>query len=96
MKTMDGLRIIIDCMMWLGAGLNIAAALRARKLSKVADAKLDDANNTYLKTQVLSQFTIEFNQCEDADDIIDLQQRWHDRLKEVGLEFNDIVKFERE
>lgn len=96
MKTMEGLRIIIDCMMWLGAGFGIAAVYVARRLNKAIDAKIDDANNTYLKTQVLSQFTIEFNQCEDADDIIDLQQRWHDRLKEVGLEFNDIVKFERE
>lgn len=93
---MDGLRIIIDCMMWLGAGLSIATMLRARMLAKAAEAKLADAENAYMKTQVLSQFAIEFSQCEDADDIIDLQQRWHERLKEVGLEFNDIVKFEKE
>lgn len=39
---------------------------------------------------------MDFNKCETADDIIDLQQRWHERLKEVGIDFNDIVKFERE
>lgn len=44
----------------------------------------------------LVQFSAEFNQCETADDIIDLQQRWHERLKEVGIDFNDIVKFERQ
>lgn len=47
-------------------------------------------------TLTLVQFSAEFNQCETADDIIDLQQRWHERLKEVGIDFNDIVKFERE
>ena len=89
-----GIQIIIDCMMWLGLGLNIAMIIRARRLSKEADAKLDEAMAANEKTMTLVQFSKEFNQCETADDIIDLQQRWHDRLKEVGLDFNDIVKFD--
>ena len=89
-----GIQIIIDCMMWLGLGLNIAMIIRARRLSKEADAKLDEAMAANEKTMTLVQFSTEFNQCETADDIIDLQQRWHDRLKEVGLDFNDIVKFD--
>ena len=89
-----GILVIIDCMMWLGLGLNIATVIRARRLAKKADAKLDEAEATHEKTMTLVQFSAEFNQCETADDIIDLQQRWHDRLKEVGIDFNDIVKFE--
>ena len=89
-----GIRIIIDCMMWLALGLNIATVLRARKLANRADATLGKAEATHEKTLILIQFSAEFNQCETADDIIDLQQRWHDRLKEVGIDFNDIVKFE--
>lgn len=88
-----GIQIIVDCMMWLGCGLNIAMAIRSRRLSKMAEAKLDEAEATHEKTMTLVQFSAEFNQCETADDIIDLQQRWHEKLKEVGLDFNDIVKF---
>lgn len=91
-----GIQIIIDCMLWLGVGLNIATVIRAHRLSKEADAKLDEAMATNEKTMTLVQFSAEFNQCETADDIIDLQQRWHERLKEAGLDFNDIVKFERQ
>lgn len=91
-----GIQIIIDCMMWLGVGLNLATTIRARRLSKMADAKLDEANATHEKTMTLVEFSSEFNKCETADDIIDLQQRWHERLKEVGLDFNDIVKFEQQ
>ena len=89
-----GIQIIIDCMMWLGVGLNIATAILTRRLNKVADAKLDEAMAANEKTMTLVQFSTEFNQCETADDIIELQQRWHERLKEVGLDFNDIVKFD--
>ena len=81
-------------MMWLGLGLNIATLIRARRLTKKADAKLDEAIAKNEMTMTLVQFSKEFNQCETADDIIDLQQRWHERLKEVGLDFNDIVKFD--
>ena len=89
-----GILTIINCMIWLGVGLNIATCLRAHRLSKKADATLSEAEATNEKTMTLVQFSAEFNQCETADDIIDLQQRWHDRLKEVGIDFNDIVKFE--
>lgn len=91
-----GIQIIIDCMLWLGVGLNIATVILAHRLSKEADAKLDEAMAKNEMTLTLVQFSAEFNQCETADDIIDLQQRWHERLKEVGLDFNDIVKFERQ
>lgn len=89
-----GIQVIIGCMMWLGLGLNIATLIRARRISKEADAKLDEAMAANEKTMTLVQFSAEFNQCETADDIIDLQQRWHEKLKEVGLDFNDIVKFD--
>lgn len=91
-----GIQIIIDCMLWLGVGLNIATVIRARRLSKKADVTLSEAEAANEKTMTLVQFSAEFNQCETADDIIDLQQRWHERLKEVGIDFNDIVKFERQ
>ena len=89
-----GILTIINCMIWLGVGLNIATCLRAHRLSKEADAKLDESMAANEKTMTLVQFSTEFNQCETADDIIDLQQRWHERHKEVGLDFNDIVKFD--
>ncbi len=83
-------------MMWLALGLNIATVLRAINLANRADATLGEAEATQERTYTLVQFSAEFNQCETADDIIDLQQRWHERLKEVGLDFNDIVKFTTE
>lgn len=89
-----GIQIIIDCMLWLGVGLNIATVIRAHRLSKKAEATLSEAEATNERTMTLVQFSTEFNQCETADDIIDLQQRWHERLKEVGIDFNDIVKFD--
>lgn len=89
-----GIQIIIDCMMWLGLGLNIATVIRARRLAKKAETQLNEAEATHEKTMTLVQFSTEFNQCETADDIIDLQQRWHEKLREVGLDFNDIVKFD--
>ena len=89
-----GILTIINCMIWLGVGLNIATCLRAHRLSKKADATLSEAEATNERTMTLVQFSNEFNQCETADDIIDLQQRWHERLKEVGIDFNDIVKFD--
>ena len=81
-------------MVWLGAGIQIAAFISSYRFKKSADAKLDEAEATNEKTMTLVQFSTEFNQCETADDIIDLQQRWHERLKEVGIDFNDIVKFD--
>lgn len=83
-------------MLWLAAGLNIAAVIQTRRMAKRADATLAEAEETQERTYTLVQFSTDFNQCETADDIIDLQQRWHDRLKEVGLDFNDIVKFTTE
>ena len=91
-----GIQIIIDCMMWFAAGLNIAAVIQTRRMAKRADATLAEAEETQERTYTLVQFSADFNRCETADDIIDLQQRWHDRLKEVGLDFNDIVKFTTE
>jgi len=91
-----GILTIINSMIWLGVGLNIATYLRAHRLSKKADVTLSEAEATNERTMTLVQFSTEFNQCETADDIIDLQQRWHDRLKEIGLDFNDIVKFNAE
>lgn len=91
-----GIQIIIDCMMWLGAGLNIASVIQSRRLAKKAEATLAEAEATGERNYTLIQFSMDFNKCETADDIIDLQQRWHERLKEVGIDFNDIVKFERE
>jgi len=85
---------ILNSMMWLALGMNVATAIQARRNAKKAEAMLDEAQALQDRTLVLSQFTVEFGQCENADDIIDLQQRWHERLKEVGLDFNDIVKFD--
>ena len=81
-------------MVWLGVGFQLAAVILSYRLSKSADAKLDEAMAKNEMTLTLVQFSAEFNKCETADDIIDLQQRWHERLKEVGIDFNDIVKFE--
>jgi len=81
-------------MVWLGVGFQLAAFISSYRFTKSADAKLDEATAKNEMTLTLVQFSAEFNQCETADDIIDLQQRWHDRLKEVGIDFNDIVKFE--
>ena len=81
-------------MVWLGVGIQLAALILSYRFKKSADAKLDEAEATNEKTMTLVQFSTEFNQCETADDIIDLQQRWHERLKEVGIDFNDIVKFD--
>lgn len=83
-------------MVWLGVGLQIAAFILSYRFSKKADATLSEAEAKNEMTMTLLQFSAEFNQCETADDIIDLQQRWHERLKEVGLDFNDIVKFDRQ
>ena len=83
-------------MVWLGVGFQLAAVIFSYRFSKSAAAKLDEAMAKNEMTLTLVQFSAEFNQCETADDIIDLQQRWHERLKEVGIDFNDIVKFERE
>lgn len=96
MTKMMGIQIIIVCMLWLAAGLNLAAVIQTMRMAKRADATLAEAEATQERTMTLVQFSAEFNQCETADDIIDLQQRWHERLKEVGIDFNDIVKFERE
>lgn len=90
------IQIIIDCMMWFGAGLNVAALIQSRRLLKRSEATLAEAEQTEERNYTLIQFSMEFNKCETADDIIDLQQRWHERLKEVDIDFNDIVKFERE
>lgn len=89
-----GLQIIIDCIMCFAAGLNVAAIIQSRRLLKRSETTLAEAEQTEERNYTLIQFSMEFNKCETADDIIDLQQRWHERLKEVGLDFNDIVKFD--
>lgn len=81
-------------MVWLGVGFQLAAFISSYRFSKMAYAKLDEAKAKNEMTLTLVQFSTEFNQCETADDIIDLQQRWHEKLREVGLDFNDIVKFD--
>ena len=86
---MTAIDIINLCVNWFGFGFWTAELIKSYRLGKETKEQLDEAQRTYERNYTLIQFSMDLDKCKDADDIIDLQQRWHDRLTEVGTCFSN-------